>query len=57
MCCVVTTGYQNRFAVREYEYDPQALDAEKKDKEKLERDLKRQFVSFIEVQYMPTIYY
>lgn len=34
-----------RFAVREYEYNPQALEAEQKEKEKLERDLKRQFVS------------
>ena len=33
-----------RFAVREYEHDPQALEAERKEKEKLERDLKRQFV-------------
>lgn len=35
-----------RFAVREYEHDPQALEAESKEKEKLERDLKRQFVSY-----------
>ena len=36
-----------RFAVREYEHDPQALEAESKEKEKLERDLKRQFVSYV----------
>ncbi|XP_003389520.1 PREDICTED: V-type proton ATPase subunit C 1-B-like [Amphimedon queenslandica] len=34
---------EKRFAVREYEHDPQALEAERKEKEKLERDLKRQF--------------
>lgn len=37
----------DRFAVREYEYDPQAQEAERKEKEKLERDLKRQFVSLL----------
>jgi V-type H+-transporting ATPase subunit C len=34
---------EKRFAVREYEYDPKALEEERKEKEKLERDLKRQF--------------
>lgn len=38
--------FMARFAVREYEHDPQALEAESKEKEKLERDLKRQFVSY-----------
>ena len=34
-----------RFAVREFEYDPKAVEAERKERESLERDLKRQFVS------------
>ena len=34
-----------RFAVRDFEYDPKAVDAERKERESLERDLKRQFVS------------
>ena len=36
-----------RFSVRDYEYDPQALEAEKKEKERLERELKKQFVRFL----------
>lgn len=31
--------------MREYEYDPKAIAAENKEKEKMERDLKKQFVS------------
>ena len=31
--------------MRDYEYDPKTIEAERKEREKLEKDLKKQFVS------------
>ena len=49
--------YSIRFVVRDYEYDPQVIESDKKEKDKLERDLKRQFVSFIysNVMFLPSV--
>ena len=50
--CIIVCYNSIRFVVRDYEYDPQVIDIEKKEKDKLERDMKRQFVSFIHLCYL-----
>ena len=42
--CVFFLSLHYRFNVRDFEYDEKAIDAERKEKDGLEKDLKKQFV-------------